>query len=80
MVFANALGGENRTRSTERVLIDRYESHARESGISEEDFSKLKDSILEGSPRVNEDTMPGELANVVAGRVANILDLSLIHI
>ena len=29
---ANALGGENRTRSTERVLIDRYERHARESG------------------------------------------------
>ena len=75
VVFANALGGENRTRSTERVLIDRYERHARESGISEEDFSKLKDSILEGSPRVNEDTMPGELANVGAGRVANILDL-----
>ena len=69
------MGGENRTRSTERVLIDRYERHARESGISKEDFSKLKQSILDGSPRVDEDTMPGELANVVAGRVANLLDL-----
>ena len=75
VIFANALGGENRTRSTERVLIDRYERHARESGISKEDFSKLKQSILDGSPRVDEDTMPGELANVVAGRVANLLDL-----
>ena len=75
VVFANALGGENRTRSTERVLIDRYERHAKEAGISEEDFSKLKESILDGSPRVDEDTMPGELANVVAGRVANLLDL-----
>ena len=75
VIFANALGGENRTRSTERVLIDRYERHARESGISEEEFSKFKDSILDGSPRVDEDTMPGELANVVAGRVANLLDL-----
>ena len=75
VIFANALGGENRTRSTERVLIDRYERHARESGISKEDFSKLKESILDGSPRVDEDTMPGELANVVAGRVANLLDL-----
>ena len=32
-------------------------------------------SILEGTPRVDEDTMPGELANVVSGRAANLLDL-----
>ena len=31
--------------------------------------------MLEGAPRVDEDTMPGELANVVSGRVANLLDL-----
>ena len=76
VVFANALGGENRTRSTERVLIDRYERHAREVGISDEDFTNFKTAILRDAPRVNEDTMPGELANVVAGRVANILDLN----
>ena len=29
----------------------------------------------EHTPRVDEDTMPGELANVVSGRVANLLDL-----
>ena len=29
----------------------------------------------EHSPKVDEDTMPGELANVVSGRVANLLDL-----
>jgi len=28
-----------------------------------------------GAPRIDEDTMPGELANVVAGRVSNLLDL-----
>ena len=33
------------------------------------------DEIVEHSPRVDEDTMPGELANVVSGRVANLLDL-----
>ena len=75
VVFANALGGENRTRSTERVLIDRYERHAKEAGIPDEAFSRFKASVLEGAPRVDEDTMPGELANVVAGRVANMLDL-----
>ena len=75
VVFANALGGENRTRSTERVLIDRYQRHAKEAGISDDAFSRFKTSLLDGAPRVDEDTMPGELANVVAGRVANMLDL-----
>ena len=33
------------------------------------------EAMLEGTPRIDEDTMPGELANVVSGRVANLLDL-----
>ena len=36
---------------------------------------KIEAVNTDGSPRVDEDTMPGELANVVAGRVANLLDL-----
>ena len=32
-------------------------------------------ALTEVAPRVDEDTMPGELANVVSGRVANLLDL-----
>ena len=41
--------------------------------------ASAKDSFMEDvnehSPKVDEDTMPGELANVVSGRVANLLDL-----
>ena len=33
------------------------------------------EAVNEQSPKVDEDTMPGELANVVSGRVANLLDL-----
>ena len=33
------------------------------------------DAMVEGAPKITEDTMPGELANVVSGRVANLLDL-----
>ena len=40
-----------------------------------ESVDSFKEAISEGTPRVDEDTMPGELANVVAGRVANLLDL-----
>ncbi len=35
----------------------------------------MVEAICEGKPRIDEDTMPGELANVVSGRVANLLDL-----
>ena len=38
-------------------------------------MQRFSEEIVQESPRINEDTMPGELANVVAGRVANLLDL-----
>ena len=33
--------------------------------------------MTKGLPKIDEDTMPGELANVVAGRVANLLDFKV---
>ena len=35
---------------------------------------ELHDGIAHRLPGVNEDTMPGELANIIAGRVANLFD------
>jgi hypothetical protein len=34
-----------------------------------------RDQVARHFPPVTEDTMPGELANIVAGRVANVLNL-----
>jgi acyl transferase domain-containing protein/NAD(P)-dependent dehydrogenase (short-subunit alcohol dehydrogenase family) len=36
--------------------------------------SELRDGVLGALPEVTEDTMPGELANIIAGRVASVYD------
>ncbi len=75
VIFANALGGENRIMSSHRIYADQFARKAVEAGMPAEEVEQFKQSITEGTPRIDEDTMPGELANVVAGRVANLLDL-----
>ena len=73
VIFANALGGENRNLSNQRVWAQRTLRLAKESGLQDE--ATFLDELTKGLPKIDEDTMPGELANVVAGRVANLLDL-----
>ena len=75
VIFANALGGENRNLSNHRVWADQFARKAVEAGMPEANREALKAALTDGLPKVDEDTMPGELANVVAGRVANLLDL-----
>ena len=75
VTIANALGGEFRNLSNFRVWADALKRKALERGLPEGEGDAFVASIVEGSPRIDEDTMPGELANVVAGRVANLLDL-----
>ena len=46
-----------------------------DNGATPEQADAMVEKMCEGTPRIDEDTMPGELANVVSGRVANLLDL-----
>jgi len=75
VAFANALGGENRNLSNIRIYSNHTNELAKSQGMPQENSAAFIESIVEGAPRINEDTMPGELANVVAGRVSNLLDL-----
>ena len=75
VVFANALGGENRNLSNIRVWSNHTKEIALAHGLPPAHSDAFQDEINASSPRVDEDTMPGELANVVSGRVANLLDL-----
>ena len=75
VVFANALGGENRSESNLRVFSAELRQIAIDSGATPEQADAMVEKVCEGTPRIDEDTMPGELANVVSGRVANLLDL-----
>ena len=75
VVFANALGGENRNLSNIRVWSNHTAELAKEHGMPASSKDAFMDAVNEHAPKVDEDTMPGELANVVSGRVANLLDL-----
>ena len=75
VVFANALGGENRNLSNLRVWLNHTTELAKEHGLPADSVDGFNEAVLQGAPRIDEDTMPGELANVVSGRVANLLDL-----
>ena len=75
VIFANALGGENRNLSNIRVWSNHTKNLAVKHGLPEENADDFKSELVEHSPRIDEDTVPGELANVVSGRVANLLNL-----
>ena len=75
VVFANALGGENRNMSNIRVWSNHTKQLASQHGLPESNMDSFIEDVIQGTPRIDEDTMPGELANVVSGRVANLLDL-----
>ena len=75
VVFANALGGENRNLSNLRVWSHHTGAVAKAHGLTDHQVEAFAEAMTEGTPRIDEDTMPGELANVVSGRVANLLDL-----
>ncbi len=75
VIFANALGGENRNLSNIRVWSNHTKNVALKHGLPKANAEGFRAELVENSPRIDEDTMPGELANVVSGRVANLLNL-----
>ncbi|MGB8644767.1 MAG: beta-ketoacyl synthase N-terminal-like domain-containing protein, partial [Anaerolineae bacterium] len=83
VIFGTAMGGEMHYLTHLRIMFPEY-ARALE-GIPEfRDLSRsVKGNIVEQwhaviertTPPITEDTMPGELANIVSGRVANVFSL-----
>ncbi len=83
VILGTAMGGELHYVTNQRIVFPEY-AHALES-VPE--FASLptgtRQAILGGYrhvidrtfPPISEDSMPGELPNIVSGRVANVLDL-----
>jgi acyl transferase domain-containing protein/acyl carrier protein/NAD(P)-dependent dehydrogenase (short-subunit alcohol dehydrogenase family) len=80
VILGNAMAGEKHYLSALRISFPEY---ARELGRSEsfaalpekvrEDITRqLHDRITSRIPDITEDSMPGELANCIAGRIANL--------
>ncbi len=84
VVFGNALGGELRNWTTLRILLPSIANALREVPELKSMPEATRDAIVKGMldkayaflPEITEDTMPGELSNVIAGRVTNVLDLA----
>ena len=82
VIFGNAIGGEKHYETTVRVMFPQFARELRGSPS----FAALPESIRESviaethkaytslSPEITEDTMPGELSNVLAGRVCNLFN------
>ena len=77
VILGNSLGGDLRDRTNLRIHYAEIEDMFRRklNGASPELLAEIREEFEAKMPQVNEDAMPGELANVIAGRVAQAFDL-----
>ncbi|MBT8239775.1 MAG: acyltransferase domain-containing protein, partial [Acidimicrobiia bacterium] len=82
VIIGNAIGGEKHYESNLRIELpemlrdlEHSESFAAlDSDARKHIIAELSERFLSHFGEINEDTMPGELANVMAGRVANLFN------
>jgi acyl transferase domain-containing protein/NAD(P)-dependent dehydrogenase (short-subunit alcohol dehydrogenase family)/acyl carrier protein len=80
VILGNAMAGEKHYLTALRVYFPEYARELTESAsfaalpeaVRHEITRELHEGIAERLPAVTEDSMPGELANCIAGRIANI--------
>ncbi|MFX1468949.1 MAG: SDR family NAD(P)-dependent oxidoreductase [Promethearchaeota archaeon] len=84
VIIGNSLGGEIQRSSNKRVFFNEIAyriNKARSEKLLNDDqhvklIEYLKKTMLNPIPTINEDTMPGELSNIIAGRVSNVFNLT----
>ncbi|MFX1574870.1 MAG: SDR family NAD(P)-dependent oxidoreductase [Promethearchaeota archaeon] len=84
VIVGNSSGGDAQRLSNKRVLFNeiKYRIHEASSqrilnpDEKENLIQFLEESIIKDIPTINEDTMPGELSNIIAGRIANVFNLT----
>ncbi len=82
VILGNAMGGERHYFTVMRVYFPEYEHELAEStsfaklpaSLREEIVRELQARMGKHLPEITEDSMPGELANCIAGRIANIFN------
>jgi len=83
VILGNAMGGEKHYFTILRIYFPEYARELEESAsfaalpeaVRRDITRELHDRMDAHLPQVTEDTMPGELANCIAGRIANIFNL-----
>ncbi len=84
VILGSALGGENHYRSTIRIHLPEYLDALATQPAFKSLPKEVQAELLRGmttglqsqAPAITEDTMPGELTNIIAGRVANVFNFS----
>ena len=82
VILGNAMGGERHYFTVMRVYFPEYAQELAESAsfaalpaeVRRNITRELHLRMSEHMPEITEDTMPGELANCIAGRIANIFN------
>src|SRR5574340_718412 len=83
VILGNAMAGERHYLTTLRIEFPEYRKlllEAKEfldlpTEVRNAILSRWHEVVNKKLPEITEDTMPGELANILAGRVANVLNL-----
>ncbi|HAL17456.1 MAG TPA: beta-ketoacyl synthase [Anaerolineaceae bacterium] len=83
VILGNALAGENHYTTSLRIrlpeFLDTLSGLEAFRGLSAEVqaalFSGMQHDFRGKVPEITEDTMPGELGNIIAGRIANVFNL-----
>ncbi|MBY9000496.1 MAG: SDR family NAD(P)-dependent oxidoreductase, partial [Candidatus Heimdallarchaeota archaeon] len=84
IIIGNSLGGEIQRYTNRRVFFPEIEEEIKHNDVfltlskqeQQEFIQKLTESYAHKYPAVTEDSMPGELSNVIAGRIANVFNLT----
>ncbi|TPW19741.1 MAG: beta-ketoacyl synthase family protein, partial [Elusimicrobia bacterium] len=84
VIFGNSMGGPKKEASDLRVYTSMYLERLAQSpafaklpsAAREAISAEVETSVKSGLMTITEDTMPGELSNVIAGRVANTFNLN----
>ncbi len=83
VIIGNAIGGEKRVKTILSVsfpemarAIKQTPEFQKLSALEQKQFLENSQKIYESQfPAVTEDTMPGSLANIISGRIANVFNL-----
>ena len=82
VVFGNAMAGENHYETALRISFPELAEElaaapsfgALSNDVQRAITTELRDTVAKRYPEITEDTMPGELSNCIAGRVANLFN------
>lgn len=84
VIIGNSNAGERHYRSTMRILLPEYVQALEKSetfrnlpsAVQQQLIESFQHNIHQQIPDITEDTMSGELSNIIAGRVANVFNFS----